>query len=134
MSKTRILIVEDEAITAAHLKQHLTANGYEVIGIADTTSEAVRIAGEEKPDLVLMDVTLAGPLDGVTAGITIRGTFNIPVVFLTAHTDRWTIERATTAGAFGYLVKPFQNAELRAAIGVALHKHQTEMEREQGEP
>lgn len=128
MSKPRILIVEDEAITATDLKHQLIADGYEVVGIANTTSEAVRIAGEAKPEVVLMDVTLAGPLDGVTAAIAIRG-FGIPVVFLTAHTDYGTIERATLAGAFGYLVKPFHETELKAAISVALHKHQTEVER-----
>jgi AmiR/NasT family two-component response regulator len=131
MKKSRILIVEDEAITAADLKHQLVAHGYEVVGIAGTTSESVRLAAEEKPDLVLMDITLAGELDGVSAALVIRGTYDLPVVFLTAHADSYTIQRATLAGAFGYLLKPFEGAELKATIEVAIHKHQTEVLRKE---
>jgi CheY-like chemotaxis protein len=131
MKKPRILIVEDEAVTASDLRHQLTAGGYEVVGIAVTTEDAVRMAGELEPSLVLMDITLAGKLDGITAALAVRGTFDLPVVFLTAHADDATIRRATLAGPFGYVLKPFQFAELKAAIEVALHKHQTETQRKE---
>jgi DNA-binding response OmpR family regulator len=128
MKKPRILIVEDEAVTASDLKRQLVAENYEVAGSAATAEEAVRLVGELAPDLVLMDITLAGGLDGITAALAVRGTYEVPVVFLTAHADDATIRRATLAGPFGYVLKPFQGAELKAAIEVALHKHRTETE------
>ena len=128
MKKARILIVEDEAITVSALKRELTTLGYEVAGSANTTDEAFRAVERYKPDLVLMDITLAGSVDGITAAVMIRGNFALPVVFLTAHADHGTIERAVHAGAFGYVLKPFSAAGLKAAIDTALHKHGTEME------
>lgn len=132
MTKARILIVEDEAMTAAFLKRELFALGYEVVGMASTAEEAVKGAEEHRPHLVLMDITLNGKLDGIAAAVTIRGITGTPVVFLTAHADDATMERAMLAGPFGYLIKPFDRADLKAAIEVALHKHKGEAER-QGE-
>lgn len=129
MTKTRILIVEDEAMTAADLKRELSSLGYEVVATANTAEEAVKAADQLKPGLVLMDITLSGNLDGITAAVTIRGSTGVPVVFLTAHADDKTMERAMLAGPFGYLIKPFDRAELKAAIEVALHRHQAELER-----
>ena len=86
-------------------------------------------AGQGFVGLVLMDITLAGKLDGITAAVTIRGSSGIPVVFLTAHADDKTMERAMLAGPFGYLIKPFDRGEIKAAIEVALHKHKAERER-----
>lgn len=130
MTKTRLLIVEDEAITAVDLKCELTALGYEVVGLAQTTEEALQTAERHLPDLILMDITLAGKLDGVVAATAIRGSLQRPVVFLTAHDDAKTLERAMLAGPFGYVLKPFTGPELQAAIEVALHKHRTELERQ----
>lgn len=129
MTKARILIVEDEAITVAALKRELASLGYEIAGTAGTSEDAVRAADQWQPDLVLMDITLAGKLDGITAAVTIRGSTGAPVVFLTAHADDKTMERAMLAGPFGYLLKPFSGIELKAAIETALHKHQGELER-----
>ncbi len=129
MTKTRILVVEDEAITVAALKRELASLGYEVIATANTTESAVQAAEQHQPDIVLMDITLAGKLDGIAAAVTIRGTTGAPVIFLTAHADHGTMERAMLAGPFGYLLKPFNQAELKAAIEVALHKHKAELER-----
>jgi CheY-like chemotaxis protein len=128
MTKARILIVEDEAITVSALKRELTSLGYEVAGTANATDEALSAVEAHKPDLVLMDITLAGAVNGVVAAVAIRGNFHLPVVFLTAHADDRTMERAVRAGAFGYVLKPFSGAGLKAAIETALHKHQTEME------
>jgi len=129
MKTARILIVEDEAVTVAALRRELTFLGYQVAGIADNAEDSFRIAEKEKPDLVLMDITLAGKLDGVAAATAIRGSLGLPVVFLTAHADDATMKRAMLAGPFGYLLKPFGRLELKAAIEVALHKHRTELER-----
>jgi CheY-like chemotaxis protein len=126
MTNARILIVEDEAITVSALKRELTSLGYQVTGTASTTDEALNAVELYKPDLVLMDITLAGAVNGVVAAVAIRGNFHVPVVFLTAHADDQTMERAVGAGAFGYVLKPFSGAGLKAAIETALHKHQTE--------
>jgi CheY-like chemotaxis protein len=128
MTKARILIVEDEAITVSALKRELASLGYEVAGTASTTDEALSGVETQKPDLVLMDIRLAGAINGIVAAVAIRGNFHVPVVFLTAHADDRTMERAVGAGAFGYVLKPFSGAGLKAAIETALHKHQTEIE------
>jgi DNA-binding response OmpR family regulator len=128
MTKARILIVEDEAITVSALKRELVSLGYEVAGTASTTDEALHAVESRKPDLVLMDITLAGGINGVVAAVAIRGNFQVPVVFLTAHADDSTMKRAVNAGAFGYVLKPFSGAGLKATIETALHKHETEVQ------
>jgi CheY-like chemotaxis protein len=128
MTNARILIVEDEAITVSALKRELASLGYEVAGTASTADEALRAVELQKPDLALMDITLAGGVNGVVAAVAIRGHFHVPVVFLTAHADDRTMDRAVSAGAFGYVLKPYSGAGLKAAIETALHKHQSEME------
>ena len=128
MTNSRILIVEDEAITVAALKRELTSLGYEVAGTSGATDEALKAVELHKPDLVLMDITLSGGINGIVAALAIRGNFHVPVVFLTAHADDRTMKRAVNAGAFGYVLKPYSGAGLKAAIETALHKHQTEIE------
>lgn len=128
MTNARILIVEDEAITVAALKRELTSLGYEVAGTSGATDEALQAVELRKPDLVLMDITLSGGINGIVAALAIRGNFHVPVVFLTAHADDRTMKRAVNAGAFGYVLKPYSGAGLKAAIETALHKHQTEAE------
>ena len=128
MTNARILIIEDEAITVSALKRELASFGYEVAGTASTTDETLNAVELHKPDLVLMDITLAGAVNGIVAAVAIRGNFHVPVVFLTAHADDRTMERAVRAGAFGYVLKPFSGTGLKAAIETALHKHQTELE------
>ena len=132
MTNARILIVEDEAITVSALKRELASFGYEVAGTASTTNEALKAVELHKPNLVLMDITLAGAVNGIVAAVAIRGTFHVPVVFLTAHADEPTLQRAVGAGAFGYVIKPFSATGLKAAIETALHKHQTEIESRRG--
>jgi AmiR/NasT family two-component response regulator len=128
MKPARILIVEDEAITVSALKREVAAMGYVVAGTAMSAQEAVFAAEEKKPDLVLMDITLADKYDGVIAATAIRGNLGVPVVFLTAHADNATMERAVKAGPFGYVIKPFTTQDLKASIEVALHKHHSEVE------
>ena len=133
MKTARILIIEDEAITVAALRRELAEMGHEVVGDAASAREAVRAAEATKPDLVLMDITLADEYDGIVAATAIRGNLGLPVVFLTAHGDDATMERAILAGPFGYLLKPFTTQELKAAIEVALHKHGSVVESRGGQ-
>ena len=127
MKPKRILIVEDEAMTVAALKREVASFGYEIAGTASTTFEALHEVEALQPDLILMDITIAGAIDGITAAVAIRGNFHAPVVFLTAHADKKTMARAAGAGAFGYMLKPYTGAELKAAIETALHKYEAEV-------
>jgi CheY-like chemotaxis protein len=127
MKPVRILIAEDEAITAAALKSELLALGYEVVGITDTAEDVVRAAGELLPDVVFMDITLKGVLDGITAAVAIRGRTGAPVVFLTAHADEKTMKRSVFAGPFEYILKPFTRLELQNAVEVSLRRREAEL-------
>ena len=126
MSKKRILIVEDEALTVLALKHELTELGYEIAGDASTAADALRAAEANRADLVLMDIQLDAGISGVAAAAAIRGHLDVPVVFLTAHASAETVARAVESGAFGYLLKPYTVRELKAVIEIALHKHNTE--------
>jgi len=125
---TRVLVVEDESIVAEDIHDILKNLGCNVTGIASSGEEAVRMASETGPDLVLMDVMLAGDMDGVEAARRIYDSLNVPVVYLTAYADEDTLQRAKMTGAFGYILKPFDERSLRSTIDVALHKHSTESE------
>ncbi len=103
----RVLIVEDEGLVAADLARRIAGFGYEVVGTAATAAEALEAARETRPDMVLMDVSLAGAGDGATAAIELRSNFDIPSVFLTGHSDRQTIERCRQASPLGYIIKPY---------------------------
>ena len=126
MHKPSILIVEDEAIVAADLFGQLDRLGYQISGQTPRGEEAVVLARDLSPDLVLMDVRLAGPMDGVEAAQIIRRECDIPVIYLTAHSDSATLERAKLTESFGYLLKPFEELGLKTQIEMALYKHQTE--------
>ena len=93
----RILVVEDEALIADEIQDRLQQLGCEVVGLADTATGAVEIAGSARPDLVLMDIRLKGQVDGIQAADKIYRQFDIPVVFLTAHSDQATLDRAMAA-------------------------------------
>ena len=126
MPQERVLIVEDEALTVLALKHELAELGYEIAGDARTAADALRVAEDNRADLVLMDIQLDGGISGVAAAAAIRGHLDVPVVFLTAHASAETVGRAVESGAFGYLLKPYTVPELKAAIEIALHKHKTE--------
>jgi two-component system, cell cycle sensor histidine kinase and response regulator CckA len=123
---TKILISEDELIVADDLRLTLGQMGYLVTGIATTASEAIQLASKTRPNLVLMDVKLRGQGDGIHAASEIRRHFDIPVIFLTAHADTDTIHRASRVLPYGYLVKPYEENELRAGIEMALRLHQAQ--------
>lgn len=126
MDKTKILVVEDEGIIAKDIENTLKAMGYGVAGVVVSGDEAIQKAVETQPDLVLMDIVLKGETDGVEAADRIRARLDTPVVFLTAYADEKTLQRAKITGAFGYLVKPFEERELRSTIEVALYQHEME--------
>ncbi len=126
MSRARILVVEDEGIIAHDIQTTLEKLGYEVPGVAAAGEEAIQLAAEHRPDLVLMDIILWGGMDGVEAAKHIRERLGIPVIFLTAHSDAGTFERAKATGPHGYLVKPLVERELRIGVEMALHKHAAE--------
>lgn len=115
-----ILVVEDEAIIAADLKEKLEGLGYRVSGVEDTGEGAVEAAGELKPDLVLMDVYLRGEMDGIEAARMIQGRYRIPVVYLTAYSDDETLSRILESEPYGYLLKPFSREQLQAEVEVTL--------------
>jgi CheY-like chemotaxis protein len=116
----RILIVEDESIVALHLKVYLGKQGHIVPAIATSGSEAIRLAKSLKPDLVLMDIRLDGAIDGIEAARVIRTQLGIPVVFVTAHSDDSTRQRAEGVPPSGYLTKPFTEKRLVQVVDVAL--------------
>ena len=128
MSKLRILIAEDEAVTAADLHDEPAARGYEVIGTTDTALGALRLAEEGRPDLVLMDVHLAGAADGVHAATALLAS-DIPVIFLTSHYDDRTLARAKGARPVGYITKPFEPHQLSVAIEIGMARHRSDTER-----
>jgi DNA-binding NarL/FixJ family response regulator len=126
LPKARILIVEDEAVVAEDLAAMLVQLGYEVVGRAAEGGKAIAMACELQPDLVLMDIRLRGLMDGIEATEKIRRACDIPVVFLTAHSDSRTVQRAQMTEPFGYILKPFNQRELNTQIQIGLYKHRTE--------
>ena len=122
----RIMLVEDETIIAMDVQQRLEKLGYEVVAQASSSADAIRRAMESVPDLILMDVKIRGPLDGIETATRIRVQHDIPVIYLTAFADEETIRRASQTEAFGYLLKPFEDRELQSAIEIALYKHTME--------
>ncbi len=116
---TRVLIAEDEAIVRLDLREMLTEEGYDVVGEAGRGDEAIRLASELKPDLIIMDIKMPG-LDGLSAAKQIQANEKAAILILTAFSQRSLIDRARDAGALAYLVKPFQKEELLPAIEVAL--------------
>ena len=133
MSATQILVVEDERLVARAIKNELEQFGYSVTEIASSADEAVKIAGESRPDLVLMDIQLRGEGDGVEAAGRIRSRWGIPVVYLSAFSDATTLDRARDTEAFGYLIKPYEERELQTTIEMALAKHRAERRLEETE-
>jgi len=133
MSEGKILIVEDEGIEAGDIQNKLTSLGYAAADIALTGEEAIRKAGEARPDLVLMNIMLPGEIDGVAAAEQIRARFDIPVIYLTAHVDRATLQRAKITEPYGYIVKPFEERELHLTIDMALYKHRAERKLKESE-
>jgi CheY-like chemotaxis protein len=124
--KSSVLIVEDERIVAKDLQQTLAELGYDAFAIASSGDEALACASERCPDIVLMDIRIKGPRDGIETAEILKKRFDVPVVYLSAHADTATIQRATLTEPHGYLLKPVKAAELHSSIEVSLFKHEME--------
>ena len=123
-AEKRILLVEDEVIVAMGIESWLVDSGYTVVAMVLSGEEAIQAAVELKPDLVLMDISLGGKIDGIAAAREIRARFiDIPIVYMTAHSDEETLQRAKITAPLGYVHKPVEPRELRSCIEVALYKH-----------
>jgi AmiR/NasT family two-component response regulator len=133
MARERILVVEDERLVAEDLRDMLGTAGYEVVGVAGKGEKAVEQAGKLLPDLVLMDVHLGGGMDGVTAAEIIGERHGTPVVYLTAYSNDKTLDRARNTAAFGFVLKPFHEKAVIAAVEIALGRHGREKLRDQSE-
>jgi PAS domain S-box-containing protein len=130
---SRILVVEDDRMVARDLEHTLSDFGYDVIATVPTGEQAVRTAEQTVPDLILMDIILEGQIDGIEVAEVVRSKFRIPVVYLTAYPDKCLLNRTKVTEPFGYLVKPFQETELRCTIEIALYKHRIERQQRESE-
>ncbi|HHT19741.1 MAG: response regulator [Euryarchaeota archaeon] len=134
MSTVKILVVEDERITAEDMRKALNSVGYEVPAIVSSGEDAIKVSEEIKPDLVIMDIKLEGEMDGIEAAEKIRSKLGIPIIYLTAYSDEKTVQRAkiTEPSGFilkqpyGFLRKPFEESELNTAIEITLYRHRLE--------
>jgi diguanylate cyclase (GGDEF)-like protein/PAS domain S-box-containing protein len=126
MLKERIFIVEDESVVALDIATSLEGMGYIVAGQTDRGETAIQQVEELRPDLVLMDIRLKGQMNGLEAAEYIHARFDIPVVFISAHSDTLTLQAAMTAQAYGYVIKPFDERDLKSNITMALYKHSME--------
>lgn len=122
----RIFIVEDEAIVAADLSDRLGRLGFEVAGTADSGERALGRIPSANADLVLMDIVLKGPINGIETTRQLRSLCDLPVVYVTSHADNKTVQSAVGTEPYGYVLKPFNDRELQVAIRIALHRHGTE--------
>jgi PAS domain S-box-containing protein len=133
VTSQQILIVEDELVVATSIQVCLRKAGYDVPAIVSSGEEAIQLAGQIRPDLVLMDIRLQGEMLGAEAAEQIRTQFDIPVVYLTAYADEASLQRAKASQPFGYLVKPFRSEELRSTIEMALYKHEIDRKLQESE-
>lgn len=123
---SRIVIVEDEAVLALNLERQLRELGYDVRGVAADSKEALELVARERPDLLLMDIRIQGSLDGIETAREVQQRHDVAVVYLTAHSDPTTIERAQATGPLGYLLKPFKKPDLQNVVRIALDRRENE--------
>lgn len=123
MTQKKILIVEDETVNAMDIEDTLGRNGYQIAGVASNGVDAIRIAKETYPDLILMDIRIEGSMDGIEVANHINMYYEIPIIFLTAYSDDLTISRAIKAKSFSFLLKPFNERELISNIEMAINKN-----------
>ncbi len=112
----RVMLVEDEVIVAWDLAETLKRLGYTIAGTADNAQQAILLAETAAPDIILMDIRLNGSVDGIEAARVIRERTGLGVIYLTAHDDLATMERAATTAPLGYVFKPFNEDGLRTAL------------------
>ena len=123
MEKKKILIVEDEGLVALKIKKDLERMGYDVVNIFASGEEALEGLEAARPDLILMDIKLQGEIDGIGTADHISEKYDVPVIYLTAHSEEETLRRARETEPYGYLLKPVNEKELHIALEIALYKH-----------
>jgi CheY-like chemotaxis protein len=128
LSKEKILIVEDEKISAMDIQYTLERIGYKIVDVVDSGEDAIESAANNLPDLVLMDIILKGNIDGIDAAEMIRTKLDIPIIYLTAYADDVTLRLANATVPYGYLIKPFTELELYSTLEMALQKRKSECE------
>lgn len=133
VSRPQILVVEDEQIVAMDLKHRLTRLGYEVCDLVASGEEALDLLERRRPDLILMDIVLAGQITGTQAAKIVRERFQVPVVYLTAYSDSATLDQIRDTEGDGYLVKPFQISALQGVIELTLSRHKKEQQRREAD-
>lgn len=133
MSKTKILIVEDESIVAMDIKHRAEGLGYQVTDVTPSGEEALELVRKNRPDVILMDIVLKGKIDGIEAAQRIHDDYDIPVLYLTAYSDEETLKRAKITEPFGYIIKPFEDRELHSSIEIAIYKHEMERKLKESE-
>lgn len=130
MSSIRVLVVEDESIVSKDIQHSLKKLGYQIAGAAATGDKAIELVEAEKPDIVLMDIMLKGPINGIETAEKIKASHFIPVIFLTAYADESTLEKAKVLEPYGYIIKPFKEIDLHTSIEMAIYKHQKQREQQ----
>jgi PAS domain S-box-containing protein len=128
MKTSRILVVEDEAVVSREIAERLENMGYRLAGNATSGEQCLKMVELQRPDLVLMDIRIKGPMDGIATAEEVRGRFNLPVIFLTAYSEEATLERAKHAEPYAFIFKPVGDRELKSAIEIALYRHRAEEE------
>ena len=126
MAKAKIFIVEDEVLIADEVSASLVQLGYDVCGMASKGEVALEKIEILNPEIVLCDIRLAGKIDGIEVADCVRNRFGLPVVYLTAHADAATLERAKVTQPYGYVLKPASDLELQTALELALYRHRAE--------
>ncbi len=129
MEKQEILIVEDEGVIALQIESALQRMGHSVVGIYASGEKALESMETARPDLVLMDIKIQGRLDGIEVADRIRKQYNIPIIYITAHSEESTIERVKLTEPYGYLLKPVSQKELQIAVEMVLYKAKIDRER-----
>ena len=124
MAKVKILVVEDESIVAKDIQNSLKKLGYQVPTTVSSAEKAIEEIEENRPDLILMDIMLKGPMSGIDAANLIKERFGVPLIFLTAYADDNTLSKAKITEPYGYIIKPFKEKELQTTIEMALYKHE----------
>jgi DNA-binding response OmpR family regulator len=127
-NKVKILVVEDVANVAVVLKARLESYGYEICAMADTGPKAIAATMQHKPDIVLMDIMLEGDMNGIEAATEILKKMDVPIIYLSCLNDQKVMDRAIETNPYGYILKPYDSAELRFGIENALRKHSVEQE------
>ena len=124
----KILIVEDESITSFELKTKIENWGYSVVGIASTSEDVLKMISNLEPDLITMDITIRGEMDGIEVVEILQKTREIPIIYITAHSSDHIMERALKTSPYAFIIKPFADKELKFAIELALKKHSMKKE------